>query len=352
MLKKLSLRNVRLFKSLDISFNKNITVFIGNNATGKTTILESIYLLGVTKSHKTNNEEEIINNESTYSKIIGIEKKNYQLVFNKNQKKSFIDNKEQKKLSEFIGNLKVVMFSPIDLNLINGSPLIRRRFLDIEISKLNKEYLLSLSNYKKILKERQELLKKISPNDDLIFLNIISKKLIIEAKKIINIRDKFIQEINKNLISISDDKLEIIYNPSVKLSNIDELFEKKKEYDILTKNTNYGPHRDDIKFMINGSDVAFSSQGQIRSLVLSIKLSIANYIKKITNDSPIILLDDVLSELDINRQNRLFEIVGDYQVFITSTGVENIKKEILDKAQIFYLNNKSIKEYDINGKSL
>lgn len=342
MIKSLELKNVRLFSKIKFAFSKKIVIFIGNNAVGKTTILESIYFLCLTKSPRTINAKELIKHNEEFAKMRMKTNKEYIVVINE-RKRIFVNENEVKKYKDYIGINNVVMFSPNDLQLVYGSPTERRRFLDINISQLSKEYINHLSEYKNYLKQRNELLKRININDDMIFLNIITKKLIEEGKKVVFLRDKFIKEINENLTKIHNEKIEIIYQPSSPISKIEEIFENKREIDIITKTTNYGPHRDEVIFKLNCKDSSYCSQGQIRTIVLELKLTLIKLIKKYKKEDPIVLLDDVLSELDEERKNKLLNLIDDdYQVFITATDVLNIKEEILKKAQIINLKERGI----------
>lgn len=343
MINKLILNNYRSFKNLELNINKNNVIIIGNNGVGKTTILESIYYVGITKSHKNIKDEDVIKFNEDFSKIEIIDEKKYKLVISKNGKKAFINNNEVKKLSDYIGNINTVMFTPDDLSLIKGSPIIKRRFLDIEISQINKDYLNTLALYKKLLKERNSLLKD---NVDLKYLDVLDSSIIPLAKKIMEVRNEFIEKISDisneiyNSIS-SGNELKLIYNPN---SNIENMF-KNIELDILTKVTNSGIHKDDITIKLNNKNARdFSSQGEIRTICLAIKIALVKYIRNKINKNPIILLDDVLSELDSIRQNKLFEVIKDLDVFITSTDLKNIKEELINKSQIFIIENNEIRE--------
>lgn len=339
MIKKIELKNIRLFKDNSFDFNKNIVIFKGKNAIGKTTILESIYFSILLKSPRTNNDSELISFNEKFGVIKVFSNKEYKVVINE-AKKAFINNLEIKVLKEYIGLNNVVMFSPNDLELINGSPSYRRKFLDINISQISRQYINTLNEYKHILKMRNDILK--SENIDRILLDITTKKLIDLAKIIIKFRYEFIKEINDNLVNLSKDKIVIEYSPSTSLKTIEDDFNKSLDNDIFNKLTNKGPHRDDIKFLINNKDAIYASQGQIRTICLSIKLALISIIKKYKKNNPIVLLDDVLSELDIERKNKLFEILdGNYQIFISTTELDNIKKELLDKAQIIELENRA-----------
>ena len=336
MIKKLELKNIRLFKDISFNFNKNIVIFIGSNAVGKTTILESIYFSILLKSFRTNNDNDLIRFKESFGVIKVNSNKEYKIVLNE-AKKAFINNNEVKVLKEYIGLNNVVSFSPTDLDLVYGSPNIRRKFLDINISQISKQYLNYLNENKKVLKYRNDILK--SENIDNILLDITTKKLIDLAKPIIKFRYEFIKDLNSNLVSISDEKIVLEYSPSTSYKSIDEDFNKSLDNDIFYKLTNKGPHRDDIKFYIDNKEASFLSQGQVRTICLSIKLTLIKIIKKYKNNSPVILLDDVLSELDEFRRNKLFEVLdSDSQIFISTTDLSNIKQELLDKAQIIEMN--------------
>lgn len=332
MIKSLELKNIRLFKNNSFNFNKNIVIFKGMNAVGKTTILESIYFSIMLKSPRTNNDSDLI----SFNEKIGIIKlntnKEYKVVLN-TEKKAFINGIEIKQLKDYIGINNVIMFSPNDLDLVYDSPSVRRKFLDINISQISKNYLNKLNEYKKVLKLRNDILKQEKIDD--ILLTVTTNKLIDLAKEIIKFRYEFIKELNENLCSISNENIRIEYKPSTSYKSIVEDFNKSLDNDIFTKLTNKGPHRDDLVFFIDNKEANYASQGQVRSLVLSIKLSLIYIIKKYKNNYPIILLDDVLSELDDSRRNRLFKLLNsDFQIFISTTELNNIDPKVLDKAQI------------------
>ncbi len=332
MIKYLELKNIRLFKNISFNFNKNIVIFKGLNAVGKTTILESIYFSILLKSLRTNNDNDLISFNESFGIIKVISDREYKIVLNES-KKVFINNNEIKVLKEYIGINNVVSFSPNDLDIVYGTPSIRRKFLDLNISQISKQYINYLNDYKKVLKYRNDILKQ--ENIDKILLDITTKKLIDLAKPIIKFRYEFIKELNDNLINISDEKIVLEYSCSTTYKNIEDDFNKSLDNDIFSRLTNKGPHRDDIKFYIDDKEAIYLSQGQIRTICLAIKLTLIKIIKKYKKNNPIILLDDVLSELDDIRRNKLFEILdSNYQIFISTTELSNIKKEFLDKAQI------------------
>ena len=335
MIKSIDLKNIRLFKNVSFNFNKNIVVFIGENAIGKTTILESIYFSIMLKSPRTNNDNDLISFNEKLGVIKVNSNKEYKVVLNE-KKRVFINDIEINNLKEYIGLNNVVIFSPNDLDLIYGSPSLRRHFLDINISQISKIYLNKLNEYKKILKMRNDILKEEKINKTL--LSVTTKNLIDLAKDIIKFRYEFIKELNDNIITIGKEKIVIKYSPSTTYKNIEDDFNKSLELDISTKLTNKGPHRDDMKFIIDNNKSNYASQGQVRTIALALKLTLINIIKKYKKNNPIILLDDVLSELDDERKNRLFELLDDnYQIFISTTELNNIRNDLLEKAQIIKL---------------
>lgn len=342
MITKIELKNFRKYKKININLNNNLVILVGPNACGKTTILEAIYMISKTKSHRTNDLKTIIKDNEDFG-IINIDSyKNYKMIISKEGKKVLINNIEYKKMSDFIGNIKAVLFSPNDLNLVYGSKSNRRLFIDLEMFIIDKNNILLLKNFKKILKERNELLK-IYDDSKKVILDIITKELIDISKKIILARTNFIKELNEYFMKIHknlyNEDVEIRYLPNVKLEEIDSIYEKKINYDILTKITNSGVHRDDYKFMINNVDSAlYASQGQVRSIVLSLKLALFYMIKNKFNNDCILLLDDVFSELDINRQNDLVRfLLNESQTFISTTNIDLIPEILKNKAQIIYL---------------
>ena len=336
MIKGIELTNIRLFKNISFNFNKNIVIFKGSNAVGKTTLLEAIYFSIILKSFRTNNDSDLITFNEKYGIIKLFSEKEYKVVIN-DSKSAFINNNEIKILKEYIGLNNCVSFSPNDLDLIYGSPSYRRRFLDLNISQISKQYINNLNDYKKVLKYRNDILKQ--DNIDKILLDVTTKNLIDLAKPIIKFRYEFIKELNDNLVSISDEKIRLEYICSTTYKTIDDDFNKSLDNDIFNKLTNKGPHRDDIKFYIDDKESIYLSQGQVRTICLSIKLTLIKIIKKYKKNNPVILLDDVLSELDDDRKNKLFETLDDnYQIFISTTDLTNIKKELLDKAQIIEIN--------------
>ena len=359
----LKISNFRIYDQADITLCPNTNIFFGNNAQGKTSIIESINVLGLTKSHKTNKDRDMIKTNEEYAKInalIHLNEKDIQLdiILSKLGKKAKYNQIELERLSDYIGILNVVMFAPEDLDLIKGNPQIRRKFLDLEIGQISKEYLYNVQNYKKILKQRNDLLKNLqSGSQDLTLLDIITEQLIEYMEKIVLKRKAFIHQINEIAQGIYQDlsdvnqRFKLEYIPSVDKNYLEE-FKKKQQYDIITGTTNLGVHRDDIEFYIDDHFIkTHSSQGELRSAVLSTKLALVEFIYKRKGEYPVLLLDDVLSELDINRQNNLIQYINNKtQTFITTTDLSEIDFNKIDNYSVFHIENGTIKESEQYGQ--
>ncbi len=359
----LNLTNFRCYEKLNLEVKENVNIFIGKNAQGKTSILESIYVLAFTKSHKVFKDTEVIYNDAEFAKInslINFNDRSVQLdiIVSKMGKKAKYNQIELNKLSEYIGILNVVMFAPEDLDLIKGNPKIRRKFLDVEIGQISKEYIYNLQNYRKILKQRNDLLKSMQkkPTNDHLLLDVLTDQLVDYQVPIIEQRKDFLMEIEsfaqKHYKHLSDslDLLEVKYIPSI-TKDIKKEYLSKYQYDIITGTTNIGVHRDEIEFYLNNHPLkSRGSQGEQRTVILSIKLAMIDLIYKYTKEYPILLLDDVLSELDQSRQNKLLDFIDDnVQIFITSTDINDINLSKLNNYQVFNIDNGHIKECDNNG---
>lgn len=333
-IQEITLNNFRNYNEVQLKLDKGINIFKGDNAQGKTNILEAIYLCATARSHRTSQEKEVImwNQESTHISL-DVQKRNIQdkIDFHITQKgKAVAINKMPiAKLGELFGTLTVVMFSPEDLQLIKKSPKERRRFIDIELCQFNRMYYYALKQYYKVLKQRNNFLKQLHHSVDPEMLDIWDMQYTEYAKEVIERRSEFIEELNKVAQKIHSDisggkeKLEVIYEPNVLSEQIEEKIKRYRQKDILTQSSSVGPHRDDLKFLVNGMDVkVYGSQGQQRTVVLSMKLAELHLMQENLGESPILLLDDVLSELDDNRQRYLFSYTKDIQTLITCTGVE------------------------------
>ena len=330
---------------MSLGFDKSTNIFYGDNAQGKTNILEAVYLSGTTKSHRGTKDRDMIQFGENESHIETIVEKNgikYQIDMHlkKNSPKGIAINKIPiRKASELFGIINIVFFSPEDLNIIKNGPGERRRFIDLELSQLDKVYLNNLSNYNRIVNQRNHLLKEIDYNKSALeTLDIWDMQLIQYGSKIIERRQKFIEEINEIISNIhkkltgNREDIKIIYEPS----NGALSFEK----DLRIKSTSVGPHRDDIAFLVGDIDIRkYGSQGQQRTAALSLKLSEIELVKKSIHDTPVLLLDDVLSELDKHRQNYLLDSIHDIQTLITCTGVDEFVNHRFSINKVFHVQN-------------
>ena len=356
IIKSLELADFRNYDSLHIDFSSGTNILYGDNAQGKTNILEAIYLSATTKSHKGSKDKDIVNfykEEShirTYLEKDGIDTR-VDMHLRKNKSKGIaIDGQKIKKAAELLGLLNVVFFSPEDLSIIKNGPAERRRFVDMELCQLDQFYLYNLNHYNKIVNQRNKLLKDMYFNPSLRdTLNIWDSQLISFGSKIIERRQLFVEQLNEIIFNIhkklSGDKenLTIHYEPDVLIEDYEKNLTLNQERDIKLKQTSTGPHRDDFSFMTEDIDIRkFGSQGQQRTAALSLKLSEIELVKKMTNDNPVLLLDDVLSELDSNRQNYLLSTIGDIQTIITCTGLDEFVNNRFEIDKVFHIENGKI----------
>ena len=349
IIKSIELKNFRNYEQLQIDFDKATNILFGDNAQGKTNILESAYVSATTKSHKGSRDKEMIRfgeEEAHIRTVVCKHEQDFQIDIHlkKNRAKGIAINQVPiKKASDLFGILNIVFFSPEDLNIIKDGPTERRRFLDLELCQLDKIYLSDLTAYNKVLKQRNTLLKDMIFRSDLKdTLPIWDEQLVEYGKRIIRRRQAFIgelyeivQEIHGNL-SGNRELLTIKYEPNVESMFFeDELF-RASERDRKLCQTSVGPHRDDISFVIGDIDIRkFGSQGQQRTAALSLKLSEIELVKTSIGDTPVLLLDDVLSELDSNRQNYLLNSIHDIQTIITCTGLDEFVKNKFQIHRIF-----------------
>lgn len=349
IIKSIELSNFRNYKDLDIQFDAGTNILYGDNAQGKTNILEAAYLSGTTKSHKGSKDKEMIRfgeEESHIRTIVVKNEKEYQIdmhLRSRGAKGVAVNKIPIKRASELFGILNIVFFSPEDLNIVKNGPAERRRFIDSELCQIDKLYLSDLTKYNKILSQRNALLKEISFRPNMAdTLPVWDEQLLEYGRRIIKSRKKFIEELNEIIhdihynISGGREKLILKYEP-----NIDDIFfedelSKVRSKDLKLCQTTVGPHRDDMLFSNDGVDIRkYGSQGQQRTAALSLKLSEIDLVKKVIHNTPVLLLDDVLSELDSNRQNYLLNSISDIQTIITCTGVEEFVKNRFEINQIF-----------------
>lgn len=327
---KIKLRYFRNYDVIDLNFNQQLNIITGDNGQGKTNLIESILFLSTTKSHRVSDENLLINKNYNYCDIqCELDNKKLRILIQKSGKNLFINQKNINKVSHFIGELNAILFCPDDLNLFSQSPKFRRKFVDIEISKLSKQYTSLLKEYYKLLKIRNSYLKNNKIDYD--YLNIITEKMISIQKIIFNQRSKFIKDLiyyTNHFLSKFTKQDNLIFCVYQNFSGEDDFDENKikikykenLERDLLLKQTNIGIHKDDFIFKIDGYNIEeYASQGQKRIILLSIKLGLVMMINKIIKEYPILLLDDVFSELDIQNQKKLMEIIpNEVQTFITT----------------------------------
>ena len=337
-IKSLKFNGFRNLHKANIEFDSEtkIFAFVGPNGHGKTNVLEAIFLLSISKSFRTNNNWDLIEFKEDFCSLnakieIGDEELDLDLIATKEPpKKTLKINGVQKNAAEYIGNFNVVFFSPEDMGMVNLSPAIRRRYIDLFISQFDRDYLMGSLGYKQTVKQRNSLLKQISDEkageDELDFWD---KKLAELGLKLIKKRADVIDEINKYAsvfykdVSGNQDELQIKYEPSIKECDTSKYLEflvNNRKRDIMNGSTQLGPHRDDLTFLCNNHDMkSFASRGEWRSLVLTLKFAEIELLKEKTGYYPILLLDDVFSELDDDRQKVLFNILKNTQTFITTT---------------------------------
>lgn len=349
IIKSLELQDYRNYSSLNISFDKGTNILYGDNAQGKTNILEAIFLSATTKSHKGSKDRDIVNFDKeeahirTYLEKEGIETRVDMHLRKSKSKGIAIDGQKIKKAADLLGLCNVVFFSPEDLSIIKEGPAERRRFVDMELCQLDSFYLYNLNNYNKIVNQRNKLLKDLFFQPELKeTLNIWDSQLVSFGSKIIERRRLFADQLNEIIYDIhkklsgGKEEIKIVYEPDVELDEFEGKLRNSQDRDIKSKMTTVGPHRDDFCFYVGDIDIRkFGSQGQQRTAALSLKLSEIELVKRITKDTPILLLDDVLSELDNNRQNYLLNSIGDIQTIITCTGLEEFVNNRFEIDRVF-----------------
>ncbi|WP_368502928.1 DNA replication/repair protein RecF [Alkalihalophilus sp. As8PL] len=359
IIKSLHIRQFRNYERVELNFDDRMNVFIGENAQGKTNAIEAIYVLALAKSHRTSKDKELIRWTNDFAKLQGQVSRQtgsieLDLVISTKGKKVKLNGIEKRKLSEYVGAVNVVMFAPEDLNLVKGSPQLRRRFIDMELGQISPIYLHHLGLYQKVLQQRNFLLKDLQiGKGSLDMLDILTEQLVELATQITKRRFVFLGQLQKwaeeihHDISRAKERLKIEYKPScdvleeMDLPKMKEVFmktyEEKKKREIARGVTLFGPQRDDLGFLVNDRDVqTYGSQGQQRTTALAVKLAEIELIHAEIGEYPILLLDDVLSELDDYRQSHLLHSIGQrVQTFVTTTSISGVHHEALNGAAIF-----------------
>jgi len=355
IIKSLELADFRNYDNLKIDFSSGTNILYGDNAQGKTNILEAIYVSATTKSHKGSKDKEIIGfgkEEAHIRTILEKDGAEYRVDMHLRGNRSkgiAIDGQKIKRASDLIGMLNVVFFSPEDLSIIKNGPSERRRFMDMELCQLDQIYLNSLSKYNKLVVERNKVLKDLFEHpENSVLLDVQDKQLCEYGSIIIKAREKFITELNEIIRPIHEkltgekELLYVYYEPNVEQADFEKKLSSSRKKDIYAKQTTVGPHKDDFSFIVkkseedDGIDIRkYGSQGQQRTASLSLKLSEIEIVKKSKKENPVLLLDDVLSELDSNRQNYLLNTIGNIQTIITCTGLDEFVNNRFEIDKLF-----------------
>ena len=360
-LESLHIQHFRNYGEAKLSFHKGLNIFLGQNAQGKTNILESIYFLALTRSHRTKTDKDLLQFSQSNLQVTGLLHRStgkvpLDIELTDKGRITKVNHLKQSRLSDYIGHMNVILFAPEDLQLVKGGPALRRKFIDLELGQIKPLYLSDLSNYNHILKQRNAYLKA-SEQVDLTYLSVLDQQLAEYGTRVIQHRIDFLKRLEvfaqAKHLDISDQKeiLTLSYQASIPFTedvNILDSFltelKKSRKRDLFKKNTGVGPHRDDISFFINGMNAHYGSQGQHRSLVLSLKLAEIELMKEATREYPILLLDDVMSELDNDRQMKLLETISEkIQTFITTTSLEHLHS-LPDELKIFHVSNGTLIE--------
>ena len=371
-LNKVELQNFRNYEKQTISFKSGINILVGKNGSGKTNILESIYYLAITHSHRTHDDSLLINNKNEFFKLKGIVsinsiKTNLEIDYINKKKLLKIDNNDINALNKYSSYLKIIIFFPDDLDLIKGLPDVRRKYISTEIGQVYPSYNKVLDDYNRILKNRNEYIKKIRNNEyyNKQYLEILNDYYIKKSILLYKMRKKYVEKINDYIENIFKDitgldKLTLEYVPIIDFNSYKdtEMYDKIKNSinfneEISYGKSIYGPHRDEFKFMLNDINLKqYGSQGQQRAAVLALKLSEINIFTKAIGSTPILLLDDVFSELDEDRKNNLLKYInGKIQTIITTTDIDNIDNKTLKKARVFEISSGKVlrRKDDRNG---
>ncbi|GEP17228.1 DNA replication/repair protein RecF [Pediococcus pentosaceus] len=363
-LKTLELHNFRNYADLVVEFGSGINVLLGENAQGKTNLLESIYFLALTRSHRTNSDRDLISWKTKAARVSGSVQKEHtvtplEINLSSKGKNAKVNHLEQSRLSQYVGQLNVILFAPEDLSIVKGSPAVRRKFIDMEFGQMSSKYLYNSAQYRSVLKQRNQYIKQLqfNPKGDQVYLDVLSDQLAAHGAEIIFQRIQFLkklekwsQEVHKE-ISQGKEKLSFQYVSPISSNQADTtekiyaalqaLFQKQREKELQQGKTLVGPHLDDVRFMVNDKNVStFGSQGQQRTTALSVKLAEIDLMKEETGEYPVLLLDDVLSELDDSRQTHLLTAIQNkVQTFITTTSLSGVAQQLINEPHVFNIDH-------------
>ncbi|MCI9570562.1 MAG: DNA replication/repair protein RecF [Lachnospiraceae bacterium] len=355
-IESIELLNYRNYKQLHIDFHEGTNVLYGDNAQGKTNILESVYVCSTTKSHRGSKDREIVQfgqEESHIKMIVRRDGVPYRIDMHLKKNKArgiAVNGIPIKKSSELFGIVNVIFFSPEDLNIIKNGPSERRRFIDLELCQLNRLYVYYLVQFNKVIIQRNKLLKEIDFNPPLIdTLDLWDAQLVRFGRELIRLRASFIEELNEIIYGIhfhlsgNKETLTVKYEPNTAETDLEKALKKNRPQELRQKMTLTGPHRDDLNFIINETDIRkFGSQGQQRTAALSLKLAEIELVKKTVKDYPVLLLDDVLSELDKKRQEHLLSEIRHIQTIITCTGLDEFVSSKFQMNKTFKIVNGAV----------
>ena len=361
-IENLKLFNYRNYDNLEIKFSDTLNLIYGSNGSGKSNLIEAIYILALTKSFRTNSDVNLIKKGSdscfVQGTIVTDEKTKYQIDLDDSGKKVFIDSDKVNKISDYVSRINIILFNPLDTKIISDSPSIRRKMLDIQISQINKEYLLLLSSYNKVLKHRNAYLKQLYLNGNASsdYLDILTNKLIQYGFKIYNIRVEYINLINEHISEIYKNifeygELQIKYKSSYMNKNLDKVFalyQKNYQREMAFGKTLIGIHHDDIEFILDGNNIKeYGSVGQQKNAIISLKLSELLIVKKVKGIYPILILDDLFSELDDKKINNIISMLNkEVQTFITTTDIDKIDKDLIKNSTIYKVEKGTVERID------
>lgn len=363
-LENLELHDFRNYEQLAVTFSQGVNVLLGENAQGKTNLLEAIYVLALTRSHRTANDKELIRWQASTATLKGRLHKAtgslpLELELGKKGKRAKVNHLEQAKLSQYIGNLNVIVFAPEDLSIVKGAPSIRRRFMDMEFGQMSPRYLYNLSQYRAILKQRNQYLRQLNHHEakDKVYLGVLSDQLAAFGAEIIAKRLELLKQLEHWAqvihaeITQDQEQLSFHYVTQVatdELTSVDQIYQtlqkmyaQQQTKEIFQGTTLLGPHRDDLQFSVNGKNVqTFGSQGQQRTTALSVKLAEIDLMKAETGEYPVLLLDDVLSELDAARQTHLLTAIQNkVQTFLTTPSLDGVARKLINEPKVFEVNH-------------
>lgn len=360
ILQELHLKHFRNYDDLDVRFSPGINIFIGENAQGKTNLLEAIHVLALTRSHRTTKDRELIQWKFKRAFLSGLVQKKIDRVpleiqLEQGGKRVKVNHLYQSRLSSYVGNLNVVLFAPEDLALVKGAPQIRRQFMNMEFGQMSSAYLYNVSHYHSLLQQRNQYLKQLRSGEqsDRVLLGVISDQLAHYGAEVVSARFQLLKRLEKwaeglhEHISVQKEQLQLKYvtpltiNDEVTVADLEKELRQQLtanlEREITLGTTLTGPQRDDIHFIVNGQNVQhFGSQGQQRTTALAVKLAEIDLMKEQTGEYPLLLLDDVLSELDDDRQTHLLTAIQDkVQTFLTTTNLSGVARQLIKQPTIF-----------------